>query len=155
MTIQKITNPLYVGEIAELIMKFYNRVKDSSGMYDGITYESLYVYITRVVQMGSDKAEFWVAYDNDKPAGFALWRVMDLPYVGTVFCEGMYNDVRNQKAIKELYDEFFNFGRKHRTPLYQYYAVNEKVGEYFKTVGEKMGVKFKDSGAKTYVGREV
>jgi hypothetical protein len=154
MRVQKITNPLYVGEVAELIMKYYHRVKDGCGMYNGITYESLYTYITRVVQMGGDRAEFWVAYDEDKPVGWATWRMMDLPNVGTVFCDCLYNDTRNQKAIKGLYDEFINFGKRHRCPLYQYGAVNEKVAEYFKNVLDKLGVDAKDSGAKIYIGRE-
>jgi len=123
-------------------------------MYEGITYESLYTYITRVVQMGGDKAEFWVAYDEDKPVGFATWRVMDLPHIGKVFCDCLYNDVRNQKAIKGLYDEFINFGRRHRCPLYEFSAVNEKVGEYFRNVLDKLGIDAKNSGAKSYIGRE-
>ena len=104
--------------------------------------------------MGGDKAEFWVAYDEDKPVGFSTWRVMDLPHIGKVFCDCLYNDVRNQKAIKGLYDEFINFGRKHRCPVYEFSAVNENVGEYFRKVLDKLGVDAKDSGAKNYIGRK-
>jgi ribosomal protein L22 len=53
-----------------------------------------------------------------------------------------------------LYDEFINFGKRHRCPLYQYGAVNEKVAEYFKNVLDKLGVDAKDSGAKICIGRE-
>jgi len=159
MKVHKITNPLAVGQIASLVQKFYNRVKESSGMYDSITYETLYSYFTysyftRIIQFGGDKAEFWIAMDGDVPVGFSTWRVMDLPYIGTVFCDCLYNDTRNQKAIRGLYDEFINFGKKHRSLYYKFDATNEKVGEYFKGVLEKLGIDAKDSGAKSYIGRK-
>jgi hypothetical protein len=158
MKAHKVTNPLAVGQIAPLIMKFYNRVKESSGLYDGITYESLYTYLARLIQFGKaypeDKAEVWVAMDGTTPVGFAAWHVMDLPYIGTVFCPCLYNDTRNQKAIKELYDEFVNFGKRHRALIYRYHAVNDKVGEYFKSVLEKLDIDVKDTGAREYVGRK-
>jgi len=157
--IQKITNPNYLGIIAPLVMRFHKRVKDSSGMYDGIRYETFFSYLTRLVQIGrgvpEDRAEVWVAYDEDNmPVGFAAWNVMDLPHIGTVFCSCMFNDTRNQNAIKELYSEFIQFGRKHRASLYQYHAVNEKVGDYFKGILDKLGVEVTETGAREYVGRE-
>ncbi|MFX0194554.1 MAG: hypothetical protein ACFFCW_00405 [Candidatus Hodarchaeota archaeon] len=153
MKVLKITNPLYVGRIAPLILKFYNRVKETSGMYEGITYETIYAYLARTAQYGGELAEVWVAYDGDTPVGFACWKVMDLPHIGKVYCDCLYNDVRNQKAIKGLYEEFINFGKRHRAPLYQFDALNEKVGEHFVRVADKLGVDFKDSGAKNYIGR--
>jgi len=160
MKIQKITNPVYLGVIAPLIQKFYNRVKESSGLYEGVTYESLYTYLARLIQFGKgkteDMSEVWVAYDEDEsPVGFSAWQVMDIPHVGKVFCPILYNDTRNQAAIKELYEEFKQFGRRHRAPLYQYYAVNEKTGNYFSGVAGKMGVEFKETGLREYIGREV
>lgn len=152
--IHRITNPLAIGGIAPLVQKFYARVKESSGMYQGITYESLYTYYTRIIQFGGDRAEFWIAMDNDVPVGFATWRVMDLPHIGKVFCDCLYNDTRNQKAIKELYDEFIEFGKRHRALIYEFNAVNEKVGEYFCHVLDKLGIDAKDSGAKNYIGRK-
>lgn len=154
MKVQKITNPLYVGEIAELIMKFYKRASETAGLYQGMTYESIYTYLARVVQMGSDKAELWVSYDEDKPVGFASWRVMDLPHIGKVYCECMYNDTRNQKSVIGLYEQFVEFGRKHRAPIYQFDAIHEKIGERASHVFSKLGVNFIDSGAKNYIGRE-
>jgi len=154
MKSRKVTNPLAIGQIAPLVQKFYNRVKETSGMYEGITYESLYTYFTRVIQFGGDRAEFWVAMDGDTPVGFATWRVMDLPHIGKVFCDCLYNDVRNQKAIKGLYDEFIEFGKRHRALIYEFNAVNDKVGEYFKGVLDKLGVEAQDSGAKNYIGRK-
>ena len=154
MKVYKITNPLAIGQMAPLVQKFYNRMKESSGMYDSITYESLYTYFTRVIQFGGDRGEFWIAMDGDTPVGFATWRVMDLPHIGTVFCDCLYNDTRNQKAIKGLYDEFIEFGKRHRSLIYKFDAVNDKVGEYFTHVLDKMGINAKDSGAKSYIGRK-
>jgi len=153
--IHKITNPLAVGNFAPLIMKFFNRINESSapGSYRGITYESLFTYITRVVQFGGDRGEFWVSFENDVPVAFAVWTVMDLPNIGKVCCDSIYNDTRNQRATKELYEEFINFGKRHRCPIYQIDAVNEKVGEHFKHVFEKLGVEASDSGIKNYIGR--
>lgn len=153
--IQKITNPNYVGVIAPLIMRFHKRVKESSGMYDGIRYETLFSYLTKLVQMGGDRAEVWVAYNEENhPVGFSAWHVMDLPHIGKVFCPCLFNDTRNQTYIKELYEEFIQFGRRHRCPLYQYYAVNEKVGEYFRRILRKLGVNSKQTGGIEYIGRE-
>ena len=154
MRIQKITNPLYVGEIAPLILRFYNRVKDSSGLYQGITYESIYAYICKVAQFGKDRAEFWIAFDGDTPVGFAVWRVMDLPHIGKVYCDCLYNDTRNQKAIKGLYTEFVEFGIRHRAPLYQFNALNDRVGKHFQHILGKLGVECNDSGAKEFIGRK-
>ena len=128
-------------------------------MYDGIRYETLFAYLTRLVQMGQgkpeDKAEVWVAYNEENfPVGFAAWHVMDLPHIGKVFCPCLFNDTRNQTYIKELYEEFIQFGRRHRAPLYQYYAVNEKVGEYFRRILDKLGVEAKPTGGIEYIGRE-
>ena len=123
-------------------------------MYDSITYESLYTYFTRVIQFGGDRAEFWIAMDGDVPVGFATWRVMDIPYIGTVFCDCLYNDTRNQKAIKGLYGEFIEFGKRNRSLIYKCDAVNDKVGEYFTNVLDKLGIEVKDSGAKSLIGRK-
>jgi len=157
--IQKITNPNYLGIIAPLIMRFHKRVKESSGLYEGIRYETLFAYLTKLIQMGygkpEDRAEVWIAYNEDNiPVGFAAWHVMDLPHIGTVFCPCLFNDTRNQQAIKELYTEFIQFGRRHRATLYRYHAVNEKVGEYFKGILDKLGVDTKETGAREYIGRE-
>lgn len=157
--IRKITNPHYLGVIAPMILSFYKRVKDTSGMYDGIRYETLFAYLTKFVQMGrgtpEDKAEVWVAYNEDEtPVGFAAWHVMDLPHIGKVFCPILYNDTKTQGYIKELYEEFIQFGRRHRSPIYQYTAVNKKVGDYFQKVLAKLGVESKETGGIEYIGRE-
>ncbi len=156
--IQKITNPNYLGIIAPLVMRFYKRVTDSSGIYEGITYETLFTYLTRLSQFGKgdpDRSEVWVAYNDDnKPVGFAAWHLMDLPYVGTVFCPCLFNDTRNQKSIKELYNEFIQFGRRHRAPLYKYHALNDKVANHFAFILDKLGVEVKDTGAKEFIGKE-
>ena len=154
MKVHKITNPLAVGQIASLVQKFYNRVKESSGMYDSITYESVYTYFTKVIQFGGDRAEFWIAMDGDVPVGFATWRVLDIPHIGAVFCDCLYNDTRNQKAINGLYNEFIEFGKRNRSLIYKFDAVNDKVGEYFRNVLDKLGIEAKDSGAKSFIGRK-
>ena len=157
--IQKITNPNYLGVIAPLVIRFHKRVKESTGLYEGVRYETLFAYLTKLVQMGrgvpEDVAEVWVAYNEDNtPIGFAAWHVMDLPHIGKVSCPCLFNDTRNQQAIRELYAEFIQFGRRHRATLYQYHAVNEKVGEYFKGILDKLGVEVRDTGAREYIGRE-
>ena len=154
MEIHKVTNPLAIGQLAPLIEKFHKRAKESSGLYDGITYESIYAYAVRVAQFGGSGAEFWVAMDKDIPVGFAIWRVMDFPHVGKVYCDCLYNDVRNQKAIRGLYEEFVNFGKRQRARIYQFDALNEKLGFHFQGIMEKLGVSCVDSGAKNYIGRK-
>jgi len=154
MKIHKVTNPLAVGQIAPLIQKFYNRCKETSALYQSMTYESIYSALARVVQFGGNSAEFWVAMDGDAIVGFACWKVMDLPHIGTVYCDCLYNDVRNQKAISGLYQQFIEFGKQHRALIYKFDAINEKVGEHFVGVLQKIGIEAKDSGAKHYIGRK-
>ena len=92
----KITSPLYVGEIAPLILKFYNRVS-SGGTYKGITYESLYASFAQIVQFGGNTSELWVTFDGDEPVAFATWRVLGLPHIGKTYCDFMYNSIRIRK----------------------------------------------------------
>jgi len=154
MKIHKITNPLAIGQIAPLILRFYNRCKETSGLYQSITYESLYSALARIVQFGGDRSEMWVAMDGDTIVGFATWRIMDFPHLGCVYCDCLYNDVRNQKAIYGLYEQFIEFGKINRAPIYKFDAINEKVGEHFVNVLQKLNIDAKDSGAKHYIGRK-
>jgi len=154
MKIHKVTNPLAVGQIAPLIQKFYNRCKETSGLYNSITYESLYSSLARIVQFGGEGAEMWVSMEGNAIVGFASWRLMDLPHIGSVYCDCMYNDTRNQKSILPLYEQFIEFGKKHRALIFKFDAINEKVGEHFVGVLQKLGIDAKDSGAKHYIGRK-
>jgi hypothetical protein len=154
MKVHKITNPLAVGHIAPLVQKFYNRCKETSGLYQSMTYESIYSAFTRIVQFGGEMAELWVSMDGDQIVGFASWKVMDLPHIGTVYCETMYNDTRNQKSVIKLYEHFIEFGKKHRALIYKFDAINDKVAERATHVFDKLEYNFIDSGAKHFIGRK-
>ena len=154
----KITSPLYVGEIAPLILKFYNRVNSGTG-YQGVSYESLYASFTQIVQFGGrpdplpDVSELWVTFDGDEPVAFATWRVMGLPHIGKTYCDFMFNSSRNQKTVVELCKQWIEFGKRHRAPLYEFNAINEKVAEHLVSVGKKLGIEFVNTGVMSFIGR--
>jgi len=148
----KITNPLYVGEIAPLILKFYNRVNTGTG-YQGITYESLYASFALIVQHGGDASELWVVLDGDEPVAFSTWRVLGLPHIGKTYCDFMFNSIRNRKAVVELCKQWIEFGKKHRSSLFAFDAINEKVAEHLVSVGKQLGVEFVNTGVTNFIGR--
>jgi len=148
----KITSPLYVGEIAPLILKFYNRVSTGTE-YQGITYESLYASFAQIVQFGGNVSELWVVFDENEPVAFATWRVLGLPHIGKTYCDFMFNSIRNRKAVIELCKEWMEFGKKHRSPLYAFDAINEKVAEHLVSVGKQLGVEFVNTGVTNFIGR--
>ena len=154
----KIISPLYVGEIAPLILKFYNRVSTGTE-YQGITYESLYTSFANIVQFGGrpdplpDVQEFWVVFEDNEPVAFATWRVLGLPHIGKTYCDFMFNSIRNRKAVIELCKEWIEFGKRHRAPLFAFDAINEKVAEHLVSVGKQLGVEFVNTGVTNFIGR--
>ena len=146
---QKITNPLYLGQIGPLIDKFNKKIK-----VVGITYESLYTYFSQNVQFGSDRAEFWVVYEKDKPVGFASWFVRGLPHTGKVCCDFLCSSNRKREPVELLVDEFEKFGLRHRAPLYEAYAINEELFRVHRLAATRKGYEVTRMKTVNFVGRK-
>ncbi len=145
----KITNPLYLGQIALHIKDFNDIVKVNS-----ITYESLYTYFTSIVQFGGNFTEFWVVFEGDKPAGFASWVVRGLPHISTVLCDYVYIWTKNPKVGTVFMEEFIKFGKKHRAVLYEGIAINETLFRLYRKRFKQINVAIEPKEHIFFIGRE-
>lgn len=107
----------------------------------GITYESLVTSIAQVIQFGGDRSEFWTAFDDDdKPVGFAVWSVMQLPYIGTVFLHHLHAWDKGKFGIsKALVAEFIEFAKRSKCTLFRGDALNEAAYRLFSSIADKNG----------------
>jgi hypothetical protein len=154
MKVMKLTNPLYIGEIAPLILSFYNKVKKTSE-YEGISYETLHAYLVQAIQFGGDFNEVWVALDDkDVPVGFAKWHVCGLPHFGKVYVEFLYSKLKDKIVSVELIKEFVKFGEKNRASWYSFDAVNPNVAKALMRISEEVGVHSKETGIVNFIGRK-
>jgi hypothetical protein len=149
LKLQKITNPLYLGNIAPNILKFVEKVQPV-----GITYETLYSYFTNSIQFGGDRSEFWVAFYDGNPVAFAHWMVMPLPHVGKVCCDYIMSWNRAREPIENLLDKFLEFGVNTRSPLYEGYLANEAIFRVFRKAMHKKGVKAEKTEIINSIGRK-
>lgn len=152
----KVKNPLFVGEIAEAIRNFNDRINIPT-----ITYETLYSYFCNTVQFGGDRAEFWVAYtmsvengiETFVPLAFAHWYVKGLPHRGCVYCDFIYSWNRMRGPVSLLIDEFLKFGVKNNSPYYEGEAINETVYRVFRKSAYKKGLELEKTSLTNFIGR--
>jgi hypothetical protein len=149
----KITNPLYVGELAPLIQKFFERITETTSL-KGISYETIYTYLTNVVQFGDDKAELWVSLLDKEPVAFAVWRLMVVPHYGKVTCDYIYKRIKEREPFILLVDEFIKFSERHKAPYIQVEAVNEPQAKLFTKVLKHRGFKADRTTFVTLIGRK-
>jgi len=153
MKVVKITNPLFLGEMAPLIQSFYDHVKRTSE-YEGISYESIYTYLAYTVQFGGDINEFWVAFKKNEPVGFAKWHVCMTPHIGKVYIEFIYSKLKDKIVSVELVKEFLKFGERHNSPWYSFDAANKHVAKRLTQIAEECGVETKETGITNFIGRK-
>ncbi len=136
----KITNPIWLGDIAPKINDYAEKIK-----IHGIDYISIMSYLRQVVQFGGKNAELWVVMDAGNPVAFANWSVRPLPYVSTAMLENIYKWVKNNEPAELFMKEFINFGLTHRCQTF-YGRCNNK---YIKKLLEKYtnGYTLIDTGA--------
>ena len=147
MQATKITRPLWVGN--HLGPKIDSYVKKLD--VPGITYESMSVYFTHVVQFGMEHSEFWVIFDAGKPMAFANWHIRALPYIQTTYLSNIFSWTKNQEPIDLLIDELIKFGIKHRSIIFHIDVLNELVGRRLEQACDKFGYKYTKSDARHYI----
>ena len=146
----KITNPLYVGSLAPLIQNYVKRVP-----FPGVTYESFYTFLANIAQFGGMNSELWVVLDADKqPLAFAVWSVIGLPHVGTVYMQHIYSKAKNKKITLELVQQWEKFGLEKNCPIFMFDAVNEPVCKYFEGLMKEIGYNINKTGFIHCVGRK-
>ena len=149
LKLQRITNPLYLGNIAPSILKFVEKVKPV-----GITYETLYSYLAASIQLGDGRSEFWVAFNEGEPVAFAHWLVLPLPHIGKVCCDLIMSWNRKREPVEHLLDKFLEFGVKNRSPLYEGYFANESIFRVFRKAMHKKGVSVEKTETINAIGRK-
>jgi len=143
----KITNPIWLGEIAPRIKDFIDRIIKMRGY----TYETLYTYLANTIQFGGDRGEFWVVLHDNKPVAFASWYVKPLPWSGAVHLETIYKWGGGHDVVKILADEFIKFGQKHKAPVLTAGSYNKAVIKLLERGCKKMGYSCSDTGCKTFI----
>ena len=152
MKVIKITNPLYIGQVAPLIQQFFKRI-DGNPSIKGVSYESLYTYFTNIVQFGGETAEFHVALKEDNPVAFGEWRILTAPHYGTVFCEYLYNSSNTNGPVLALCNEFIEYGKRHNAPYYSFTAVNQQIAKVLLKSAKKCNLDFSSTGILNFIGR--
>jgi hypothetical protein len=129
MKIVKVTNPNALPVIAPRISE-YCKILD----VPGVQYENLYASFCQAVQFGGDNAEFFVVLDDhDTPVAFALWKVMGLPYAGTVCFEHIYKWCKGTaEPFNLLIKEFTAFYKRKRATIGFCNPLNEPLSRLFK-----------------------
>jgi hypothetical protein len=147
--IAKVTDPKWVGYLADSIKQFCDRV----GM-PTIRYETLYTYFVNVVQFGGRTAELWVAhYDTDyKPIAFANWYVKGLPHVGAAEIGYIHSWNRAKVPVGLLVDQFIKFAFDNRCTVYTGDLINEAVFKVFEKAATDRGITLNRSGLINFYG---
>jgi len=145
----RVTNPHYLGMIAPQIKELVDRLDPV-----GITYESLWTYFSQSVQMGGDKTEFWVVYNEEKPVAFAHWFMMGLPNIGKVCCDYIKSWNRMHDPVARLLDKFLEFGERNRCPVYEGFAANEALYKVWKNAAKSKGIGIRETGILNFIGRK-
>jgi len=140
----KITNPEYLGLLAEPIQKFVEKVK-----IPGIRYETLFTYFVESIRngmvqkqiQGVELEEFWVVMDEEKPIAFGHWFKRTVPYTATVEVDYVCAWGNKAGATAMLVDRATEFAAKHRSPQIVGNAVNTIVFNHLVSVSKKKGYK--------------
>ena len=155
MKIQKITNPQWLLTIAPKILEYSKYLKEQQ-----ISYESLCTYLAMSIQSGRredgkpDMSEFWVCSNEGKPRAFAHWFVRPIPHLGKVYMDGIYSWAKTPRVVSLLIDEFLEFGKRHRSPIYEADCINEKVFNIITKYANEKGYDFKNTGSIHSIGRK-
>ncbi len=125
-----------------------------------ISYESLYSYFAMSIQGGrrydgkADMSEFWVCFNDGKPRAFAHWFVRPLPDIGKVYMDSIHSWAKTPRVVSMLISEFFEFGKRHRSSIYEATCLNEKVFNVMTKYTSEQGYDFKDTGSIHTIGRK-
>ena len=144
----KVTNPLFLGSLGEGIQRLANIINIQT-----ITYETLYTYFLNTIQNGGDFNEFWIAMNDNLIYAYAHWFVRGLPHRGVVCCDFIHACRNRKDATNSLAEEFFNFGVKHRCPIYEGQATNEKTYRVFRKLASLRGFEFKKVEMINFMGK--
>jgi len=143
----KITNPNWLTVIAPRINDYAKHLK---GLH--IKYENLYSYIASSIQSAHlqnleyDIYEFWVVLYEGEPKAFAAWLRRPLPHIGKVYLDGIYSWSKSSNAVNILLDQFIEFGKQHRSTVYEAGCLNDKLFRLFQKYANEKGYDWQNTG---------
>ena len=142
LVVTRVSNPYFVGDITPHLIRYVKKLEPM-----GITYESLYAYFVNSIQYGTEKSELCVVHKEGEREvlGFAHWHVMNMPHVGTVLMDHIYNDTTNRKVVRILFRELIEFANKKRCKFMMGMALNEKLVKHWRRVAREIGVTFRET----------
>ena len=150
--ILKLSDPTWVGYLADNIRDYCEKVKIPT-----IRYETLYTYLTQVVQYGGKQSELWIAHNGDdfKPIAFANWYVKPLPNVGASEIGYIYSWNRARVPVQLLLDQFLQFSYDNNCKVYIGNIINDAVWKVFDKAAEERGIKLTKTGNINFYGVRV
>lgn len=149
MELLKITNPVWVANLAPSIQKMIEKLA-----LPNIDYYALVTHYQQIVQVGSTRAELYVAIDEDKiPVGFANWVVRGTPFVGTAYLEFIYS--RKVGAAEMLLVKFGEFAARNNSPyLMCEIGNNGKLIKHFRKLATKHNIELIEAPTITFLARK-
>mgnify|MGYP006909288472 CR=1 FL=1 len=150
--IVKVTDPRWVGYLAEPIKQYIEKINIPT-----ITYETLYTYFVQVVQGGGDVNELWAShYENDyKPIAFCNWYVKTLPHFGAAEIGHIYSWNRAKVPVSLLIDEFLEFAYRNRCPIVTGDIVNDAVWKVFDKLATRKNLSLTKTEQINFYGKKV
>ncbi len=148
MNAVKITNPLWLGQIAPKINDFAKKMSAPD-----ITYETLLTYYQQVAQFGGDTSEFWIVFDGRTPQAFAHWFAQGLPHIGSAHMDAIYNWAKESEPVKLLMDQYYAFGVGHRCMIYEANLMNDRLFRVFRKYAKKYNIDMEKTERIHSIGR--
>ena len=147
MELVKVTRPQYLTVIAPRINDYAKHLKKHHILYENLfTYFQGSIQSALIQQLKYDISEFWVVMYEDKPRAFAHWMKRPLPHIGKVYMDAIHNWSKSPNAVGMLLDQFIEFGKQHRSTVYETDCLNEAVYRHFKKVVDQKGYTFDRTG---------
>ena len=146
----KISNPLYVANLAPLITDFLEKVN-----LRNINVYSMIALFQRTAQLGGEMVELWACIEENEPVGFGHWGIRDLPLVGTVHLDFVYCKGNRKDLVKQLVGEFVNFGVRRHSPWYTCDVVNNpKLISHLTNLAHELGIEEFSQPYVPFIGRK-
>jgi hypothetical protein len=149
MKLFKITNPLWVANLAPHIQKMITKLA-----LPNVDYYALVTHYQQIAQAGGDRAELYVVVDEDQiPIAFANWVLKPMPFVGTAYLEFIYS--RKVGAAEMLLLEFNKFAERFNSPFIMCDIGNSgKLIKHFKKLAKKHNVDLVEAPTVTFLARK-
>jgi len=148
MELLKITNPNWLTVIAPRINDYAKYLKKIHIKYENLI-SAFEVSIQNAHLQHSleyDLAEFYVVMNEGSPKAFAHWYRKSLPHIGKVQLDAIHSWSKSSRAVSMLIDQFIEFGKQHRSTIYEADCLDEKLFRLFRKYADEKGIDWQNTG---------